>query len=229
MLARLPVMRLSTQMTSCPSARKRSHRCEPMNPAPPVMTVRMRQSSASRRDVRRTVRRGTICTDTFGELCDAGSQAGQDAERRPAASVCTGMIAGISPCTCGTMAAYGDSRLAAPLRYTAGTASVAESQRRRFVVEVIDGWPVHSHVHRAAAPARHGCRPCTSSPTTCGGAGTTRPSPCSAASTPTCSRPSSTAPSSCSAPSTRPASSSCCTTTASSPTWTASRRPSTTT
>ena len=40
MLARLPVMRLSTQTTSCPSARKRSHRCEPTKPAPPVMTVR---------------------------------------------------------------------------------------------------------------------------------------------------------------------------------------------
>ena len=33
-------MRLSTQTTSCPLARKRSHRWEPMKPAPPVMTVR---------------------------------------------------------------------------------------------------------------------------------------------------------------------------------------------
>ena len=34
-----PSSRLSTQMTSSPSARNRSHRCEPTNPAPPVMTV----------------------------------------------------------------------------------------------------------------------------------------------------------------------------------------------
>src|SRR5436190_11914888 len=40
-LTGLPVMKLSRQTTSCPSARKRSHRCEPMKPAPPVMRVRM--------------------------------------------------------------------------------------------------------------------------------------------------------------------------------------------
>ena len=34
-----PVSRLSTQITSWPSPRNRSQRCEPMNPAPPVMTV----------------------------------------------------------------------------------------------------------------------------------------------------------------------------------------------
>ena len=39
MLRRAPVSRLSTQITSSPSPRKRSQRCEPMNPAPPVMTV----------------------------------------------------------------------------------------------------------------------------------------------------------------------------------------------
>src|SRR5690349_10719077 len=33
-----PVSRLSTQMTRCPSARRRSQRCEPRNPAPPVTT-----------------------------------------------------------------------------------------------------------------------------------------------------------------------------------------------
>src|SRR5262245_22515022 len=41
MFDRVPVIRLSTQITSCPSARKRSHRWEPMNPAPPVISVRM--------------------------------------------------------------------------------------------------------------------------------------------------------------------------------------------
>src|SRR5579883_1945138 len=35
----VPVSRLSTQITSCPSLRKRSQRCDPMKPAPPVMTV----------------------------------------------------------------------------------------------------------------------------------------------------------------------------------------------
>src|SRR5713226_5716879 len=46
-LAGLPVMKLSTQTTSCPSARNRSHRCEPMKPAPPVIRVRMRSSRFS--------------------------------------------------------------------------------------------------------------------------------------------------------------------------------------
>ena len=32
-----PVMRLSMAMTVWPSARKRSHKCEPKNPAPPVI------------------------------------------------------------------------------------------------------------------------------------------------------------------------------------------------
>ena len=45
MLRRLPVNRLSTQMTSSPSPRNRSQRCEPMNPAPPVMTVLKDESS----------------------------------------------------------------------------------------------------------------------------------------------------------------------------------------
>src|SRR5258707_5172483 len=34
-----PVRRLSMQMTVCPSARRRSHRCQPRNPAPPVTTL----------------------------------------------------------------------------------------------------------------------------------------------------------------------------------------------
>src|SRR5690242_655413 len=33
-----PVSRLSTQITRCPSARRRSQRCDPRNPAPPVTT-----------------------------------------------------------------------------------------------------------------------------------------------------------------------------------------------
>jgi hypothetical protein len=37
MLSAFPVMKLSTQITSCPSARNRSQRWEPMNPAPPVI------------------------------------------------------------------------------------------------------------------------------------------------------------------------------------------------
>src|SRR4051812_45496981 len=39
MLRRWPVSRLSTQTTSSPSARNRSQRCDPTNPAPPVMMV----------------------------------------------------------------------------------------------------------------------------------------------------------------------------------------------
>ena len=55
------------------------------------------------------------------------------------------------------------------------------------------------HVHRPAAACPTGCSRCTSSPTTCGGAGTPTRSPCSAASTRTCSRRSTTARSGCSA------------------------------
>src|SRR5689334_3296799 len=40
MLSGEPVRRLSMQMTSSPSARKRSQRCDPMKPAPPVMRMR---------------------------------------------------------------------------------------------------------------------------------------------------------------------------------------------
>src|SRR5712692_10214242 len=36
-LSTLPVERLSTTVTRCPSATRRSARCEPMNPAPPVI------------------------------------------------------------------------------------------------------------------------------------------------------------------------------------------------
>src|SRR6056297_3458623 len=39
-LSGLPVMKLSMQMTSWPSAMNRSQRCEPRKPAPPVMRVR---------------------------------------------------------------------------------------------------------------------------------------------------------------------------------------------
>ncbi len=52
MLRRLPVSRLSRQMTSCPSARNRSQRCEPTNPAPPVMTV-LKEASRVGPDPRR--------------------------------------------------------------------------------------------------------------------------------------------------------------------------------
>src|SRR5512138_752892 len=41
MLRLLPVKKLSTQITSWPSARSRSQRCEPMKPAPPVTSIRM--------------------------------------------------------------------------------------------------------------------------------------------------------------------------------------------
>src|SRR5437867_7373602 len=46
-LSGVPVRKLSMQMTSSPSARKRSHRCEPMKPAPPV--IRMRGTSLPKR------------------------------------------------------------------------------------------------------------------------------------------------------------------------------------
>src|SRR5688572_11376974 len=37
-----PVKKLSTQMTSCPSASNRSQRCEPRKPAPPVTRISFR-------------------------------------------------------------------------------------------------------------------------------------------------------------------------------------------
>ena len=40
MLSGVLVRKLSMQMTSSPSARNRSQRCEPMKPAPPVMSTR---------------------------------------------------------------------------------------------------------------------------------------------------------------------------------------------
>src|SRR5262249_18030140 len=40
MLSGVPVRKLSMQMTSAPSPRNRSQRCEPMNPAPPVINTR---------------------------------------------------------------------------------------------------------------------------------------------------------------------------------------------
>src|SRR5262245_32959539 len=40
MLSRLPVRKLSRARTCCPSARNRSHKWDPMNPAPPVISVR---------------------------------------------------------------------------------------------------------------------------------------------------------------------------------------------
>src|SRR5437867_10974868 len=39
-LSGVPLRKLSRQMTSSPSARKRSQRCEPMKPAPPVTRMR---------------------------------------------------------------------------------------------------------------------------------------------------------------------------------------------
>src|SRR5207302_10281924 len=47
-LSGVPVRKLSMQMTSSPSSRKRSQRCEPMKPAPPVM--RMRAIASARPD-----------------------------------------------------------------------------------------------------------------------------------------------------------------------------------
>src|SRR5437879_7998978 len=48
MLSGVLVRKLSMQMTSSPSSRKRSQRCEPMKPAPPVM--RMRAMASARPD-----------------------------------------------------------------------------------------------------------------------------------------------------------------------------------
>ena len=41
MLCLLPVKKLSTHSTSLPAASKRSHRCEPRKPAPPVTNIRL--------------------------------------------------------------------------------------------------------------------------------------------------------------------------------------------
>src|SRR5665647_3290483 len=41
MLSLLPVKKLSRQITSCPSPRRRSQRCDPTKPAPPVTNIRM--------------------------------------------------------------------------------------------------------------------------------------------------------------------------------------------
>src|SRR6266566_3840812 len=49
MFSRRPVKKLSRQSTSCPSANKRSHKCEPMNPAPPVTNTRKVFRNASDR------------------------------------------------------------------------------------------------------------------------------------------------------------------------------------
>src|SRR5665213_4518824 len=40
MLPRVPLKKLSTQMTLAPWARSRSHRCEPRKPEPPVTRMR---------------------------------------------------------------------------------------------------------------------------------------------------------------------------------------------
>src|SRR5688500_4805202 len=45
MLSAAPVSRLSMQMTSLPSARNFSQRCDPMKPAPPVMRMRAIRAS----------------------------------------------------------------------------------------------------------------------------------------------------------------------------------------
>ena len=42
MFERAPVTKLSTHNTSPPSSSKRSHRCDPINPAPPVTRVRFK-------------------------------------------------------------------------------------------------------------------------------------------------------------------------------------------
>lgn len=39
MFLRLPVMKLSTQITLKPAPISRSHKCEPIKPAPPVTTA----------------------------------------------------------------------------------------------------------------------------------------------------------------------------------------------
>src|SRR6266851_9496543 len=45
MLARLPLKKLSRQITSCPSRNSLSHKWEPRNPAPPVTRVRTSSSA----------------------------------------------------------------------------------------------------------------------------------------------------------------------------------------
>src|SRR5262245_34772526 len=56
MLSRSPVSRLSTQMTSWPSRRKRSQRCDPMKPAPPVTRMRAISALYHRRTSDREIR-----------------------------------------------------------------------------------------------------------------------------------------------------------------------------
>src|SRR5262245_53471920 len=63
MLSGLPVMKLSTHMTSWPSARKRSQRCEPMKPAPPVIMSRAIERHPSRRVRRRQTARASALRD----------------------------------------------------------------------------------------------------------------------------------------------------------------------
>src|SRR6185369_11350083 len=67
MLSLLPVKKLSRQITSCPSSRRRSHRCEPTKPAPPVTRMRMlfhssadAAAAASEWDIAETGRRHAI-------------------------------------------------------------------------------------------------------------------------------------------------------------------------
>src|SRR5262245_4733388 len=66
MLSGDPVRKLSMQMTSLPSCRNRSQRCEPMNPAPPVMSTRVIVTSArcaDRRAADRQVREAMLAHD----------------------------------------------------------------------------------------------------------------------------------------------------------------------
>src|SRR5215470_3147834 len=56
-----PVIRLSSASTSQPSAIRRSHKCDPRNPAPPVTTARMRSPPKFGRQSTRSLGRFARC------------------------------------------------------------------------------------------------------------------------------------------------------------------------
>src|SRR5438046_6267658 len=71
--AGVPVMKLSRQTTSWPSARKRSHKCEPMNPPPPVISVRITSPPDQKSEIRSTkseIRRFGFRASDFGFVLD---------------------------------------------------------------------------------------------------------------------------------------------------------------
>src|ERR1043166_8068087 len=78
MFSFLPVKKLSMHRTSCPSLSRRSHKCEPRKPAPPVTITRLRNipppasaRATCSRDCRHSSKREEGCSemDGGGEAC----------------------------------------------------------------------------------------------------------------------------------------------------------------